>query len=150
MEETIEGPNGQKVKLIPGTQVWIPSWLLHRSEALWGKDVLEFNPDREWLPEETWFGKSFGGTNPASHRFAPFTFPPRGCIGMNFAQMESRVILSKMFREYTFEFAEPTKAKALAAHTREHFLGVNRGTMQPDGGLWIKATPRRSVTSSRL
>lgn len=149
-EETIVGPNGEQVKLAPGTQVWIPSFLLHRSESLWGPDALEFNPDRKWLPEETWFGKSFGATNPSSHRYAPFTFPPRGCLGLNFAQMESRVILSKMFREFDFEFAEPTKGKAALAHTREHFLGVNRGTMMPDGGLWVVAKLRSKPSSSKL
>jgi len=146
-EEWIEGLDGEKVKLSPGTQVWIPSFLLHRSEKLWGKDALEFNPDRKWLPEETWFGKSFGGFNPSSYRFAPFTFPPRGCIGMNFAQMESRVIISKLFREYTLEFAEPTKSKAMQAHTRENFLGYNRGTMMPAGGMWVVAKPRRAGAS---
>jgi cytochrome P450 len=149
-EETIHGPNNAPVKLTPGTQVWIPSWLLHRSEALWGKDVLEFNPDREWLPEESWFGKPFGATNPASHRFAPFTFPPRGCLGLNFAQMESRVILSKVFREFDLEFAEPTKSKAAFAQFPDHFLGENRGTMQPEGGLWVIATPRQRGKPSRL
>lgn len=145
-DDYIEGPNGQKVKLPAGTQVWVPTFLLHRSEKLWGKDALEFNPDREWLPEESWFGQPFGATNPSSHRFAPFTFPPRGCIGMNFAQMESRVILSKVFYEYNLEFAEPTKAKAAMAHTREHFLGVNRGTMMPEGGMWVNATPRHRTS----
>ena len=142
----IEGPNGEQVPVNAGTQVWIPSWLLHRSEVLWGKDVLQFNPDREWLPEESWYGKSFGATNPASYRYCPFTYPPRGCIGLNFAQMESRVILAKAFYEFTFSFAEPTKSRAALAHTREHFLGVNRGTMAPEGGLWVVATPRRRRT----
>jgi len=142
-DDVIEGPNGKQVQIKAGTQLWIPSWLLHRSEALWGKDVLEFNPDREWLPEESWYGNSFGATNPSSHRYAPFTFPPRGCLGLNFAQMESRVILTRALREYTFSFAEPTKMKAEKAHTREHFLGANRGTMGPDGGMWAIAIPRR-------
>jgi cytochrome P450 len=143
-DEVIEGPDGKKVELKAGTQIWIPSWLLHRSEALWGKDVLEFNPDREWLPEESYFGKSFGATNPASHRYCPFTYPPRGCLGLNFAQMESRVILSRAFREFDFSFAEPTKSQATFAHTREHFLGANRGTMGPEGGLHVIVKPRRA------
>jgi len=140
--ELIEGPDGNKVELCPGTQVWIPSWLLHRSERLWGKDALEFNPDREWLPEESWFGKTFSGTNPASYRYAPFAYPPRGCIGMNFAQMESRVILTKAFREFSFSLADEMKTKL--AQSQGDFIGCNRGTMSPAGGLWVIATPRRS------
>lgn len=142
-DETIEGPNGEQVLLKPGTQVWIPSWLLHRSEKLWGKDVLEFNPDREWLPEESWYGKTFSATNPASERYCPFTFPPRGCLGLNFAQMESRVILTQLFHRFSFEFADPTKSKANQAHTREHFLGANRGTMGPRGGMHVIAKARQ-------
>lgn len=142
--ETIQIGNdaNNTIALPTGTQMWIPSWLLHRSQVLWGDDVLEFNPDREWLPEECWNGMTFAGLNPSSHRYAPFTFPPRGCIGLNFAQMESRVLLSRMFREYDFEFAEPTKSHAPAAHTREHFLGNNHGTMGPRGGMWAFISKR--------
>jgi cytochrome P450 len=57
------------------------------NEALWGTDAALFNPDRKWLPQELWDGATLSGLNPASHRFCPFTFGPRDCIGKNFAQV---------------------------------------------------------------
>lgn len=140
--ETIEGENGEKVFLPEGTQIQIASYLLHRSEELWGKDVLMFNPDRAFLPDEIWEEKGFAARNPSSYRYAPFTFPQRGCIGLNFAQMESRTILIYLFRKFSFALAEPTKSRAVGAEKVETFLGFNFGTMAPDGGMWVYAKKR--------
>lgn len=150
--ETIEGMReGETVHLKAGTEVWIPTWLLHRSEAMWGSDVLTFNPDREWLPEESFYGRDFGAVNPASPRFCPFGFPPRSCLGFNFTQMESRVLITTIYRDFSFELAEPT---ATAAHDAEvpdydKFLGLDRATMAPKGGMWVVAKRREHSAARR-
>ena len=53
------------------------------------------------------------GSNPQSHRYCPFTFNPRSCIGRNFAMMESRVLLATFFRKYSVTLAEPTLSEGM-------------------------------------
>ena len=91
----VTGPDGENVPVKKGTFVQIANWMRHRSPELWGEDVLEFNPMREFRGNELWDGASFAGYNPQSERYSPFTFTPRDCMGKNFAQMEMRVILGK-------------------------------------------------------
>ena len=135
-EDYILGKDNHMIKLEPGMQVVIPVWLLHRNKHLWGDDVDEFNPDREWLPEEDWYGQGLLGRNPESHRFCPFTFSPRDCMGKNFAQMEARVILSCLLRKYDFSLGRKSQGKSLFQISR------NIGTLGPKRGLYIKLQPR--------
>mmetsp|Transcript_13314 Transcript_13314/g.21760 ORF Transcript_13314/g.21760 Transcript_13314/m.21760 type:complete len:558 (-) Transcript_13314:1431-3104(-) len=143
-DETIEGPNGTKVTLKKGQPFVVPVWNLHHSEQLWGKDVWEFNPDREWLPNEEWNGRGLGGWNPESHRFCPFTFTPRDCMGKSFAQMEARVILTHLFHYYTFELAEPTRSKKDLSE-----ISINIGTLGPKDGMFVHAIPRRDIQNNK-
>tara|TARA_B110000091_G_C13625162_1_gene394661 strand:+ start:215 stop:733 length:519 start_codon:yes stop_codon:yes gene_type:complete len=125
------------------------NWMRHRSPELWGDDVLEFNPMREFRGNELWDGASFAGYNPQSERYSPFTFTPRDCMGKNFAQMEMRVILAYLFHHFDFSLAGTT-----ADFDRKTFLGVNRATLGPQDlgvdsqspaelGLYMKIKARR-------
>merc|ERR1719453_2524051 len=87
----------------------------HRNPELWGEDVLEFNPDRHFEADEVWGGDAFMGYNPSTARYSPFTYPPRDCMGKNFAQMEMRTILSHVFSAFTFELAAGTGAASAGA-----------------------------------
>ena len=107
---------GEMVTLKKGTFVQVVNWTRHRNPRLWGPDVNEFNPDREWQGNEIWGMSSaadengqgaWHGSNPASPRFSPFTFTPRDCLGKNFAQMEMRTILANVFRKYDVVLSEP-------------------------------------------
>ena len=97
----------------------------------------EYNPDRKWNEEELWQGNTLASWNPESYRFCPFTFTPRSCIGQPFAQMEARVILSYLFKNYTLELAEPTKSCADLTYELQ-----NIGTLGPKNGIYVKLTPR--------
>ena len=119
----------------------IPVWNLHMNPALWGPDTHIFNPERDWLPEERYDRIDKAG-NPQSHRYAPFAFTPRDCIGKNFAQMEARIILAYFFHRFEVELAEPTLSRAEKARGRTTFFGDNRGTMGPQGGLWVHLNRR--------
>ena len=90
----------------------------------------------------------------------PFTSAPRDCvsldcfiarnkvltylkIGKNFAQMEARVILTELIRNYDFELVEPTLSASKTGRARdERFLAANAGTMSPKNGIHLKVTPR--------
>ena len=91
----------------------------------------------------------FKAYNPQSARFSTFTFAPRHCMGMNFAQMEMRVILCHLFRNFDFELGGPTKEADPAS-----YVGVNRATLGPRDtgideskpavlGMYLKVTPIR-------
>ena len=52
--------------------------------------------------------QGFKASNPRTQRFLPFTHAPRQCLGMNFAQMEMRVLLSTIVRRFDLALAAPT------------------------------------------
>jgi cytochrome P450 len=146
-DDTVTGPHGEDVPVKAGTFVQIANWMRHRSPELWGDDVLEFNPMREFRGNE--LSPGMVGFNPQSERYSPFTFTPRDCMGKNFAQMEMRVILVYLFHHFEFQLAGST-----AKFDRANFLGVNRATLGPrdigvdpskpaELGLYVKIVARR-------
>jgi len=109
-DEYIIGNNSDnKVKLPKGTYIQIPNWFRHRNPELWGQDVNIFNPLREFLDEELWDNTIINTYNPSTERFSPFTYGPRDCIGKNFSQIEMRIILLHLFKNYSFELTEDQK-----------------------------------------
>lgn len=57
----------------PGTVLSISTYTVHRSEEIFGADVLSFNPDR-WLT---------GDRSAMDKHFMSFSHGPRACIGRN-------------------------------------------------------------------
>ena len=133
-DETIMGYTGEKVTIPKGTYCQIMNWTRHRNEELWGADVHEFNPDRDFKDSEIWHYKGFGGYNVSSDRFSPFTYGPRNCLGKNFSQMEMRLILLHLFKNHDFTLEE----KQSKTINDPKYQGVNTFTMGPQsvyGGL---------------
>ena len=56
---------------------------MQRREDLWGKDALEFKPER-WLDP-----KSLKQISSDPFKFIPFSAGPRICLGQNFAYNEA-------------------------------------------------------------
>ena len=48
---------------------------------------------REFEGSEIWDYKGFGGYNVQSHRFSPFTYGPRNCLGKNFTFLTITITL---------------------------------------------------------
>lgn len=135
-EDTVTGSDGEPVSLPKGTFVNIMNWSRHRNPDLWGPDADEFNPYRDFTPQElAKVGCSMAGANIQSERFSPFAHAPRGCLGRNFAQMEMRLILLYLFHRFEFKLAPPydtlTTAKLGATPDVHEFRGINRATMGP-------------------
>ena len=109
-DEYVAGPTDvgeERSVLVPkGTFVQVQSWSRHRNPKLWGEDVNEWNPDRDFEGHELWNDQPFAAFNPATKRFSPFSFQPRDCLGKNFAQMEMRTILPHLFRNFDFSLTK--------------------------------------------
>ena len=122
--------------LVPkGTYIQIPNLFRHRNPNLW-KNPLEFNPNRQFTKNEIWTGKGFDGKNPESKRYSPFMYNSRSCIGKYFAQIEMRLMLLYLMREYTFILSPKQK--------REN-IEFNMGTMGPHNGLLVNIISNKSM-----
>ncbi|CAK9018307.1 Cytochrome P450 4F12 (CYPIVF12) [Durusdinium trenchii] len=126
-DEEVHGPNGTMVKLPKGTMVQINNYSRHRNPDLWGPDVNEWNPDRDFRDGELWHGQVLAAYNPQSERFSPFTFTPRDCIGKNFAQLEARLIAIRLLSRYDLKLPDAFVRK----FDRDTYESVNYGTAGP-------------------
>ena len=129
-DDHITDDRGIRVLIPKGTYVQISNWHRHRNEGLWGKDVDIFNPDRNFSADETW-ETNFSFINPESPKFSPFTYNPRSCIGKVFANIEMRLILLHLIKNFTFLYHDAA-------------IEFNQGTMRPKYGLKVKVVPRHS------
>ena len=145
---------GNNIILPKGTYIQIPNWGRHRSDMLWGNDVLQFNPDREFIGDELWNNTVMNSYNPSSKRFSPFTYGPRDCIGKNFSQIEMRLILLHLIKNFEFSLTD----KQNIHYTPEN-IGFNSFTFGPRNiendnlsdstlGLWVNVKLR--PTQSKL
>ena len=122
-EDYIIGNNGEKVIIPKGTYIQIPNWSRHRNTELWGNDALLFNPYRNFKDDELLYS-----CNPSSKRFSPFTYGNRDCIGKNFSQIEMRIILLYLIRNYHFSLSINQK---IAHSNSEENISFNSFTMGP-------------------
>ena len=105
-DDYITTKNKKKIHIPKGTRIQIPIWSRHRSKQLWGADSEIFNPDREFIEDELWNNTVINSYNPSSERFSPFIYGPRDCIGKNFSQIEMRIILLYIIREFEFTLTD--------------------------------------------
>ncbi|KIK36433.1 hypothetical protein CY34DRAFT_16395 [Suillus luteus UH-Slu-Lm8-n1] len=85
-----------------GDSIFIPILAINRSEAIWGTDAKEFNPDR-WasLPEVASQVPGVWG------HLMTFLGGPRACIGYRFSLVEMKALLFTLVRAFEFELAVP-------------------------------------------
>lgn len=156
-DEYIHGLNGL-VSVPKGTYCQIFNYSRHRNPLLWGDDADTFNPDRQFKDSETWEEEGHQWYNPSTKRFSPFTFPPRDCIGKNFAQIEMRLMLLYLIKDYHFILTEEQNKRSF------NLEGINRATLSPpdvydpinkdnkgmrpyNTGMYVYAIPRHNVSS---
>jgi cytochrome P450 len=124
--ERVTLPSGLRVH--PGVSLTISPLLQHRSELLWGEDVLEFKPER-WIntPEEEEEGEKENEKEkekekekkekkkipnagiyktPLTTAYIPFVSGKRNCIGQNVARLETSIVLSMLLKRYRFQLPE--------------------------------------------
>lgn len=89
-----------------GDVLSVPSYTIHRSTEIWGKDAEEFVPERwEHL------------TARQKAAFIPFSHGPRACVGRNVAEMELLCIVATVFSLFEFQLEQTGEME-----TREGFL----------------------------
>lgn len=141
------------VSFLPGQDIFISTWSLHRSEQLWGEDAAEYKPSR-WDKEIKGQGK-WNGFNPkkaglypgevaSDFAFVPFGGGSRKCIGDYFALLEAEVILTSILQRFSFSANEkmpeggPNMQTGATIHTAE---GLLMDVKKREGRSAVKAQP---------
>lgn len=96
MKEVIEDdvfPDGSVVK--KGARVLYCIFSMARMESIWGKDCLEFKPER-WIENG-----QFSSQN--QFKYAVFNGGPRLCVGKTFAYMQMKMVSASILQRYQFE-----------------------------------------------
>lgn len=125
-DDYILNHKNEKVLIPKGTYIQIPNWTRHRDPDLWGPDSSIFNPNREFKDDELWNNSVINSYNPSSNRFSPFTYGPRDCIGKNFSQIEMRLILLHLLKDFSFSLTKEQLNKY-----KDDDMGLNTFTLGP-------------------
>ncbi|KAF9119890.1 hypothetical protein BGW39_011846 [Mortierella sp. 14UC] len=87
-----------------GTKIYAGEWftwssyVMGRSEKIWGPDVLEYKPSR-WLQ-----GEKF-----SQGKFSSFHAGPRVCLGMNFAMLEALTVMGLILQKFELTLVDSAK-----------------------------------------
>ena len=111
--------SGREVR--PGEILFLIIYALHRHDMWWDRPN-DFDPDN-FTPEKV----------RRRHKYLhiPFGAGPRVCVGANFAMMQAQIILATLLARFRFERDDrppPTPVMSM--------------TVRPEGGVWLKPTPR--------
>ncbi|MCL7025952.1 hypothetical protein MKW94_020920 [Papaver nudicaule] len=83
----------------PGMTVIISCYAMARMEGVWGKDCLEFKPER-WISED---GKL---NHEAMSKLVSFSLGPRNCVGKDMAFVVMKLVASAVIYNFHFELLE--------------------------------------------
>ncbi|XP_012231779.1 probable cytochrome P450 6a14 [Linepithema humile] len=90
--------NGTKVSIPKGQKVWIPIYAIQRDPSIYPEPDV-FDPER--------FSEEAVQTRHAMY-YLPFGDGPRNCIGLRFANYQTKLGLIKILQKYKFETCEKT------------------------------------------
>ncbi|MCB9445425.1 MAG: cytochrome P450 [Ardenticatenaceae bacterium] len=106
-------------ELKAGTRVMASIYLSHRDGRYWDAPE-EFRPER--------FDR--GGDRPPAFTYIPFGGGPRACIGAAFAQVEAKVVLSRILQQFELiDMGRPVKP----------YMGA---TLEPHPGVFLRVQRR--------
>lgn len=95
-------PDGTQV--LKDCQVSYNVFAMGRAQRVWGRDCLEFRPER-WLGED-------GQFVPASpYKYPVFQAGPRICLGKDFAFIQMKLLIASLVRHYQFKLCPGFKPK---------------------------------------
>ncbi|GLJ05627.1 hypothetical protein SUGI_0021750 [Cryptomeria japonica] len=114
-------PDGTHVK--KGTKCVLFIYATNRMESIWGKDALEFKPER-------WITKEGICMNQSDYKYPVFIGGPRICIGKDFAYVNMKCIVANILARYRvkIEAGHQVKPKLGATLFMKHGLKVTLHT----------------------
>ncbi|CAN1335450.1 Alkane hydroxylase MAH1 [Linum perenne] len=90
-------PSGHVVER--GTKILLSIYSMGRMEEIWGKDCMEFKPER-------WISERGGIIHVPSYKFMPFLAGARTCLGKNMAFMQVKALASALVYNYKFQLLD--------------------------------------------
>ncbi|KAF6175214.1 hypothetical protein GIB67_015900 [Kingdonia uniflora] len=81
------------------TKIFISSYAMARMEDIWGKDCLEFKPER-------WISENGGIKFEPSYKFLAFNAGPRTCLGKEVAFTQMKLVVATLIYNYQFQVVE--------------------------------------------
>lgn len=109
-------PGHPKLVIEKGLPVFIPAGAFHRDEDFYPEPE-KFDPDR-FSPEQVAARDSV--------EWLPFGDGPRNCVGIRFGEMQSRVGVAQMIRNFKFTVCDKT-AIPLIYNPKSFVLGTTSG-----------------------
>jgi cytochrome P450 family 97 subfamily B polypeptide 3 len=114
-----------KTHIPKGTDIFIATWNIHRSEKFWVEpntyNPYRFSSDFSNPSQPAWGGYSVGGGNQlypneihSDFAFLPFGGGTRKCVGDQFAMMESCATVALILQRYDVALATPASAVGIA------------------------------------
>ncbi|PHT27146.1 hypothetical protein CQW23_33250 [Capsicum baccatum] len=90
-------PSGHRVS--PNTKILLSFYTMGRMEALWGKDCLEFKPER-------WISEQGGIKHEPSYKFPAFNAGPRTCLGKEMTFIQMKRVAATIIYNYQIQIVE--------------------------------------------
>ncbi|KAM0053699.1 putative cytochrome P450 [Helianthus debilis subsp. tardiflorus] len=90
-------PSGHQVDC--NTKIILCFYAMGRMESIWGKDCLEFKPER-------WFAAGGGIKHQPSYKFPAFNAGPRSCLGKHLSFTQMKIVAATIIYRYHVELVE--------------------------------------------
>lgn len=93
-------PTGHRVH--PKQRVMFSLYAMGRMSSVWGKDCLEFKPER-------WISRDGTIKHVAAYKFTTFSAGPRACLGKKVAYTQMKAVAAALIYNYNFKMVEGHK-----------------------------------------
>ncbi|XP_055809274.1 alkane hydroxylase MAH1-like [Solanum dulcamara] len=90
-------PSGHRVS--PNMKILMSFYTMGRMESIWGKDCLEFKPER-WITEQG------GIKHEPSFKFPAFLAGPRTCVGKEMAFIQMKMVAATIIYNYNIQLVK--------------------------------------------
>ncbi|KAJ8304353.1 hypothetical protein KUTeg_017936 [Tegillarca granosa] len=140
--EAVENVTIKGYTIPKGAEVTVPIYALHYNPEFW-EEPEKFNPER-FLPKEK--------EKRHPYCYLPFGHGPRNCIGMRFAQLETKMALVNILQNFRVRRTSETEVnKVMNVGERERkydpieFDNTSGGILRPKNPVMVTLEPRYTV-----